>query len=158
MRAYTMYIQPRFELLPCSCGSVAQDDKRKLGANRVESAGEGAVVGALFHLCSLWIWRAMTMVDQLLTLALSKEPLTWGRKQTQFPKRCVFEYFEFRTMDKAHKAIVSEFWPLVEIGTLPRLCVLHLICSELVWNTDYAFELLHIGETKHSRKNESHTF
>jgi hypothetical protein len=43
-------------------------------------------------------------------IALSKGPnrvgrcissLTWGRKHIQFPKRRVFFYLEFRTMDKA---------------------------------------------------------
>jgi hypothetical protein len=34
--------------------------------------------------------------------------LTWGRKQVQFPKRCVFWYLEFRTMDKVHKPSNSE--------------------------------------------------
>jgi hypothetical protein len=33
---------------------------------------------------------------------------TLGRKQIQFPKYCVFLYFEFRTMDKAHNPSDSE--------------------------------------------------
>jgi hypothetical protein len=37
-------------------------------------------------------------------------PLTWGRKQTEFPKRCVFLYFlEYRTMDKVRNPSKSEW-------------------------------------------------
>jgi hypothetical protein len=34
-------------------------------------------------------------------------PFTWGRKQIHFPKRCVFFYLEFRTMDKVQKPSYS---------------------------------------------------
>jgi hypothetical protein len=53
---------------------------------------------------------------QWLRLALSKRPnwvgvfsptFTWGRKQIQFPKRRVFFFFEYRTMEKVQKNFVN---------------------------------------------------
>jgi hypothetical protein len=40
----------------------------------------------------------------------SKTPknLTWKRKQIQFPKRCVFLFIKYRTMDKVWKPSNSE--------------------------------------------------
>jgi hypothetical protein len=35
-------------------------------------------------------------------------PFSWGRKQIQFPKRCVFYFLEYRTMDKVQKPSNSE--------------------------------------------------
>jgi hypothetical protein len=32
----------------------------------------------------------------------------WERKQIQFPKRRIFQYLEFRTMDEVHKRSDSE--------------------------------------------------
>jgi hypothetical protein len=59
----------------------------------------------------------MTWVVQWLRLTFSKasnrvgvSPLTWKRKQIQFPKRCVFYFLEYRTMDEVRKPSYSEYY------------------------------------------------
>jgi hypothetical protein len=42
-------------------------------------------------------------------------PLTWGQKQIHFPKRSVFSFLEYRTMDKVQKLSNSEYLKLYSI-------------------------------------------
>jgi hypothetical protein len=48
--------------------------------------------------------------DTYFVKQVTEVPLTWGRKQIQCPKRRVFYYLGFRTMDKDQNPNVSEFW------------------------------------------------
>jgi hypothetical protein len=77
-------------------------------------------------------------------------PLTWGRKQIQFPKRCVFYFLEYRTMDEVQKPSnsevqtciegIEEVWPSSRNGLgatlLPVLALQNLITllTHLVWS------------------------
>jgi hypothetical protein len=70
--------------------------------------------GQLAETCQGWVNYRLITLDGFINhykLALSNGPnragvscpLTWGRKQIQFPKRCVLLFLEYRTMDKVQK-------------------------------------------------------
>jgi hypothetical protein len=74
-------------------------------------------IGSIYHKGHLWskIWTLETETLWTLVMNLSKGPnwvgvfpFTWGRKQTQFPKRRVFYSLEYRTIEKVQKPSNSE--------------------------------------------------
>jgi hypothetical protein len=70
-------------------------------------------------------WLKLVLSEGLNWVGVS--PFTWGRKQIQFPKRRVFYFLEYRTMDKVRKPRNS--------NSSSSSCLLHVlpISSSMTW-------------------------